>query len=186
MALLGRSRKKDRDRELKEKLLDVDASMQGSLVFKDSVNLRINGKFEGNLDTKGNLTVGEAAVVNADIVGDSIVVAGCVNGNIIAKKELKLIAPAQVVGNVKTPRLSVADGAVLHGNCQMLSDSQAANVRTDKNIMNLDELSIYLEVDTNTITDWASQGKIPAVKEGNGWKFDKLNIDQWIANGKVK
>jgi len=47
-----------KDEEFAEKILDVDASMQGTLAFKDPVNLRINGKFDGKLDTKGSLTIG--------------------------------------------------------------------------------------------------------------------------------
>ena len=43
--------------ELQEKILDVDASMQGTISFKDPVNLRINGSFEGKLDTRGSLTI---------------------------------------------------------------------------------------------------------------------------------
>ncbi|MFH1644925.1 MAG: polymer-forming cytoskeletal protein, partial [Candidatus Omnitrophota bacterium] len=58
-------RKKNR-KPLEEKVLDVDASMQGSMVFKDAVNLRINGAFDGSLDTRGKLTIGEGAVVCAD------------------------------------------------------------------------------------------------------------------------
>ncbi|MFA6610525.1 MAG: polymer-forming cytoskeletal protein, partial [Candidatus Omnitrophota bacterium] len=65
--------KKDKRHE-EEKILDVDAAMQGSLIFKDPVNLRINGRFEGLLNTKGNLMIGEAAAVNADITGDSIII----------------------------------------------------------------------------------------------------------------
>ena len=57
-----------------KKVLDVDASMQGTLTFKDPVNLRINGSFEGRLDTKGMLTIGENASVRADIHGDEIVI----------------------------------------------------------------------------------------------------------------
>ena len=94
-----------------EKMLDVDASMQGSLVFKDPVSLRINGRFEGTLNTKGNLMISEHAVVNADIIGESIVIAGKVNGHVHAQRELKLIAPAMVVGDIKTPLLSVADNS---------------------------------------------------------------------------
>ena len=56
-------RRRKEDLEQKEKVLDVDASMQGTLAFKDPVNLRINGKFEGRLETKGFLTIGEHAVV---------------------------------------------------------------------------------------------------------------------------
>ena len=56
--------KRDKKHEV-EKTLDVDASMQGSLIFKDPVNLKINGRFEGTLNTKGNLMIGEHATVNA-------------------------------------------------------------------------------------------------------------------------
>src|SRR3990167_4687279 len=101
--------KRDKRHET-ERLLDVDASMLGSLIFKDPVNLRINGRFEGTLNTKGNLMIGEHASVNADITGDSIVIAGKVNGNVNALKELKLISPGCVVGDIRTPLLSVAEG----------------------------------------------------------------------------
>ena len=83
--MIGKKGKNEGDR-----ILDVDASMQGSMVFKDSVNLRINGRFEGTLNTKGNLMISEHAVVNADILGESIVIAGRVNGTIQALKELRL------------------------------------------------------------------------------------------------
>ena len=59
-----------------KKILDVDASMQGTLTFKDPVNLRINGDFEGKLDTKGILTISANAFVRADINGDEIVISG--------------------------------------------------------------------------------------------------------------
>ena len=35
-----------------EKVLEVDANFQGNLIFKDEVNLHINGHFEGRLETK--------------------------------------------------------------------------------------------------------------------------------------
>ena len=38
-------RKKKQDQEHEDKVLDVNASMQGTLRFEDPVNLRINGKF---------------------------------------------------------------------------------------------------------------------------------------------
>ncbi len=59
MAFRSRRREKEQPTEVVEqkKILDVDASMQGSLTFRDPVNLRIHGKFEGSLDTKGQLTV---------------------------------------------------------------------------------------------------------------------------------
>ena len=39
-------------KRLEERVMDLDANMQGTLSFKEPVNLRINGKFEGNLEMK--------------------------------------------------------------------------------------------------------------------------------------
>ena len=44
----------------------------------------------------------------------------------------------------------------------------------------------YLEVEPTVVTDWAQEGRIPAVRESNGWKVDRRELDEWIANGKIK
>jgi excisionase family DNA binding protein len=162
-------------RKGEEKMLDVDASMQGTLSFKDPVNLRINGKFEGTLETKGNLTIGETANVDAHIVGENIIIAGRVKGDILAKSRLVLMPTAILHGNIKTPRLNVVEGAIMQGKIQMLED-----------FLDAEELSRYLEIELASIMDWATAGKIPAVKEGNNWKFERAKIDEWVAAGKIK
>jgi excisionase family DNA binding protein len=161
-------------KRLEDKILDVDASMQGALSFKDPVNLRINGKFEGNLDAKGVLTIGPNAIVAADISGDSVIVEGKVRGKIIAKVSLELLSTAVIDGDIYPSRLIVSEGAILNGRCQMLGE-----------ILNPDELARYLEVEINSIIEWANQGKIPAVKQGNDWKFERKAIDSWVASGKI-
>jgi excisionase family DNA binding protein len=157
-----------------EKVLDVDASMQGTLAFKDPVNLRINGKFEGNLETKGDLTIGVTAIVFADIVGDNVTIAGRVKGKIIAKDKLMLLSTAVVEGEIFPTKFIVADGALFEGKCTMLHD-----------FMNTEEVARYLEVDLSSIREWASAGKIPAIKEGEAWKFERKAVDTWIASGKI-
>ncbi|MDP2938999.1 MAG: polymer-forming cytoskeletal protein [Candidatus Omnitrophota bacterium] len=165
-----------RDRKKgEEKILDVDASMQGTLCFKDPVNLRINGKFEGTLDTKGNLTVGETASIEAHIIGENIIVAGRVKGDIVATQRLVLLPTASVQGEIKTPKLNIVEGAVFQGKCHMLED-----------ILDADELARYLEIDLNSIMDWASSGKIPAIREGNSFRFERAKIDEWVAAGKIR
>lgn len=173
--------KRDKKQEV-EKVLDVDASMQGTLVFKDSVNLKINGRFEGVLNTKGSLMIGETAVVNADITGESIVIAGNVNGNITALKSLKIIAPGRVKGDIKTPILSIAEGAVFDGNSKMFAQT------TDyvDNIMSAEDLARYLEIDMNLVREWADSGRLPGVRDGASWKFERSKIDEWVAQGKIK
>ncbi|MDD5561410.1 MAG: polymer-forming cytoskeletal protein [Candidatus Omnitrophica bacterium] len=161
-------------KKLDEKTLDVDAAMQGSLSFKDPVNLRINGKFEGNLDIRGNLTIGSTAVINADIIGDNIIIGGRVKGRITAKERLTLLPQAIVEGHIYPARLNVAEGAVLEGQCSMLHD-----------FLNSEQLAKYLEVELNSVMEWANSGKMPGNKEGNDWKFERKAIDSWVAAGKI-
>lgn len=168
-----------------ERVLDVDASMQGTLTFKEAVNLRINGRFEGSLTTKGNLTVSENAVVNADIVGETITIAGKVNGNITAQKALTLIAPACVVGDIATPLFSVAEGAVFDGKCSMLSKARQETSQF-QNFMTADELAKYLEIDASLVIEWANTGRLPGMREGDAWRFDRIKVDEWVATEKIK
>ena len=186
-----RNKKKEQEpavKEVEEKILDVDASMQGSLTFRDPVNLRINGRFEGSLDTKGNLTVGPNSQVKANIVGENIIISGKVLGNVIASNSISLTQTAHLLGDICTPKLSVVDGAILQGKCQMEVKSAAkmSPSTLQEALMTVDELAKYLEVDTDSVLDWAKAGKIPTQKEGNSWKFDRAKIDVWIASEKIK
>ena len=169
---------------VKEKVLDIDADMQGTLSFNDPVNLRINGKFEGSLNTKGSLTISENAVVKADIIGESIIIAGKVTGNITATKEINLIPPALIIGDIQAPRLGITPGAVLEGNCRMISKGE--DVVAGGEVLNVEDVAKYLEVEASVVEEWADAGKIPAQKRGQEWKFDKAMIDKWVADEKVK
>jgi len=168
----------------KSNVLDVDASMQGSLVFKDPVDLKISGQFEGSLNTKGNLTVGENAAVNAEVKGENIVVSGKVVGDIFTTSKLTLTRTARIIGDIQTPVLKVEEGAVLQGNCQMVSGDESSSKK--KEILNSKQLTEYLEVDSNEVNEWIKNRKIPAFKENNEWKFDKAKIDAWVVSEKIK
>jgi excisionase family DNA binding protein len=177
--------KRNKRNQEAEKVLDVDASMQGTMVFKDPVNLRINGTFEGNLDTKGTLTIGQNAEVKADINGEDITIAGKVTGNIVATKRLNIIAPARISGDIITPVLGISEGAVINGKCQMQASSDWTSTSSKNKVMGISEVARYLEVESSLVEEWASKKKIPAMKDNNGWKFHKEDIDNWVATEKV-
>ena len=163
------------NKEQEEKSIEINAQMQGSLSFSDPVNLKINGKFQGKLDTRGTLTVGNTASVEANITGDNIVIAGKVRGNIFAKKMLVLMPTAVLTGDISTPKLNIVEGAIFQGKCQMLDD-----------YLTVEDLAQYLEIEPPAIVDLATTGKIPAVREGENWKFERAKIDQWATAGKIK
>lgn len=161
--------------EAEEKTIEISAQMQGTLSFKDPVNLKINGNFNGTLDCKGILTVGNSAFVEAHIVGDNIIIAGKVRGDVIAKKMLVLMPTAILSGNISTPKLNIVEGAVFHGKCQMMED-----------VLNVDEVSKYLEIEAPAILELAGDGKIPGIKNGDNWTFERSKIDSWAAAGRIK
>ncbi len=165
---------RDKKKETEEKMITVDSAMQGSLSFKEPVHLCVNGRFEGTLEVRGVLEIGEKAIVDATINGDDILVSGKVKGEIVATRRIMLNDGAVVEGNIKTPTLSVMEGALFQGRCSMLND-----------VFDTDGLAKYLEVDLNTVLDWASSGRIPAFKEGSSWKFERKKIDEWVSAGKI-
>ena len=52
-------------------------------------------------------------------------------------------------------------------------------------IMTTKELSRYLKLHEITICKYAAEGKIPAIRIGRVWRFDKDVIDDWISAGQT-
>ena len=173
---LGRA-KKEEEGEGQSKILDVTASMQGSLVFQEPVSLRISGQFRGTLETRGELTIGDRSTVQADITGDAITVAGRVTGKLVAKKILKVISPGVVRGEIWTPALEVEAGARIDGTLHMVDQAAAGTLSTQ-------EVAEYLEVESRVVEQWAREGKVPGQQEGGQWRFDRMKIDEWVATQK--
>jgi len=174
---LGRQKQNESDAE---RWLEVDASMTGSLTFKDPVNLQINGRFDGTLDTKGNLSIGEKAQVKATIQGESIRIAGTVTGNVTATTRVELLSTARLTGKVTSPRVVMQEGAVLQGTLEMLGG------RSGSPWMTVEELARYLEVDAATVSEWAQGGRLPAKREGEEWRFERSRIEEWLTHEKIK
>ena len=167
--------------EAQPRRLEVDASMTGSLRFKDPINLQINGRFEGSWETKGSLWIGEKAQVQATIHGEEISIAGVVDGPVTATRRLELLGTARVVGNVSAPKLVMQEGAILHGSCEMIVQKEGL-----KDWMSLEELASYLEIDASTIQEWAQAGRLPAQHEGAQWRFDRKRVEEWLAQEKIR
>ncbi|MBI4343552.1 MAG: polymer-forming cytoskeletal protein [Candidatus Omnitrophica bacterium] len=163
-----------------ERWLEVDASMTGTLAFKDPVNLQINGRFEGALETKGILSIGERASVKATISGETLTIGGTVEGHITASRRVELLSTARVTGKISTPRMVMQDGAILQGTVEM------AGERTGSPWMSVEELARYLEIEAQTVIAWAREGRLPAKREGDQWRFERAKVEEWLAQEKVK
>ena len=130
--LIGGSMFKKEDKSTTEgKIIDIETGMQGNMKFNGPINLRISGSFEGELETKGTLIIGENANVKAGIRGENINIQGKVKGDIICNR-LELSRTARLIGNVETASLVIGEGAILKGKCQMPVDEKGEDKEASK------------------------------------------------------
>jgi len=50
-------------------------------------------------------------------------------------------------------------------------------------LLNTKELAEYLKLTEVTIYKYANEGKIPGVKVGSRWRFDKEHVDELLKKG---
>lgn len=111
-------------------LNDVNRIAAGT-VFKGELtsnnDIRIDGTFDGHLESKGRLVVGEAAVVNGDIICTNVDFSGTMKeGTFFVKDTLSLKTGCSVNGILRFKRLQVELDAKINGTCQVLNDKDEA------------------------------------------------------------
>ncbi|MEO0452833.1 MAG: polymer-forming cytoskeletal protein, partial [Verrucomicrobiota bacterium] len=94
--------------------LSEDVECNGTLNFSSS--MEFNGRFEGEIHADGPLTIGESALLKAQIHSkSSVMISGKIQGNITAKEKVEISASAQVYGDITAPKVVLKEGAVFVG-----------------------------------------------------------------------
>ncbi|MNW48065.1 Polymer-forming cytoskeletal [compost metagenome] len=110
-------------RENKRKVRSTDTLIgQGSVIdgkMDCDANLRIEGRFNGEIQCRGQVIIGETGEAKSNIHGAEIVVAGLVIGDITTKGRLTITSSGQVKGNVSVAKLIIAEGGLLSGTSTM-------------------------------------------------------------------
>lgn len=105
-------------------LLGKGSEFEGKLSFEGQV--RIDGKYSGQISTKDVLVIGEGARVNAEISAGTVIINGQVEGNIKATGMVELHPPARVKGSIESPALSMDKGVIFEGTMKMESLGKGA------------------------------------------------------------
>ena len=87
--------------------------------FTSSGNVVIEGQVAGSVKIEGDLRVGEAARISADVSARNAVVAGEIQGNLSVSEMLDLTATSRIVGDVSANVLVVASGSNINGRVSM-------------------------------------------------------------------
>ena len=97
--------------------LGVGTTYRGRLDFTGSV--RIDGTFEGEIESEGTLVVGREAVIKGQVKVGQLVLGGTLSGEVAASTRVTVHKTARFTGTMNTPAISVEEGAVIEGQLRM-------------------------------------------------------------------
>jgi len=106
-------------------ILSSDVEIKGKLRFANE--LVIDGRIEGEVNSEGDLTVGENAHIQGNINTRSVVVYGKVHGNITVSDRCELKQNAELHGDVTAGKLAIEEGASFMGSSAVGSPSKSAS-----------------------------------------------------------
>lgn len=96
-------------------------------VVKFQHDLIVDGKIEGEIQSTGNLTVGENARIKAEIKTGTVIVYGKVHGNLTASDRVELKSSAEVLGDIKAKTITIEAGAIFVGKSTVGTPSQGSS-----------------------------------------------------------
>ncbi|MBU0507516.1 polymer-forming cytoskeletal protein [bacterium] len=105
-------------------LLSKDTEIRGSV--KTQGPIRIDGSVIGDLTSAKTITIGATGVVDGNVTGEDVIIAGKVKGTLTARGKIALESTAQIEGDLHTSRLSIAEGAMFRGQSNMGSVTRPA------------------------------------------------------------
>ena len=94
-----------------------EVEFSGVLTYKG--NVRIDGTFDGEIETDDTLFIGEQANVKAQIRAGSVIASGRIKGDITAAQRVELKSPAIIDASISTPKLSMDNGVIFNGRIAM-------------------------------------------------------------------
>ena len=105
-------------------VIGADAKFKGELSFQGSV--KIDGQFEGGIQTPGTVYVSKSGKVKAEMQAGNVDVDGSIEGNVSCEGRVKLNASCTLNGDLKATKLQVMEGASWSGRCEVGPDAGKA------------------------------------------------------------
>ncbi|HEX2229280.1 MAG TPA: polymer-forming cytoskeletal protein [Candidatus Binatia bacterium] len=108
--------KESASKDRRESVFGPGVSIEGKI--EGDADLRIAGKFKGDIHIKGDLNVEKGAHLGAKINAANVIVAGEIEGNIVASSQVRLVESGQIIGDLKATTLTVAAGSRMRGHVE--------------------------------------------------------------------
>lgn len=119
--------KKIRNRANGENTVIGAGTIVGGSIVSDATVIRIDGKVNGGVETKGDLIVGPDGEVLGDVKAFSLILAGTVMGNANIEQRIEIEAGGKLIGDIETEILAMDETAMYQGKVTM----RGLNEKTD-------------------------------------------------------
>lgn len=100
-----------------EGVLGKGIEIEGTVHSKGSI--RVDGRIKGKVQCDADVMIGQSSVVNADIDGTNVIIAGSVTGNVKSTGRLEILSSGTLKGDVCSGSLVISEGARFFGSSQM-------------------------------------------------------------------
>ena len=94
-------------------LLAKGVVLKGEIHVEGTV--RIDGRLDGDIQTKGHVIIGEDGLVQGTITAGTVISSGRIKAKVMADERVQLMKTATLIGEVLTPVLIIEEGAKLQG-----------------------------------------------------------------------
>jgi cytoskeletal protein CcmA (bactofilin family) len=99
-----------------ESIFGAGVTIEGKI--EGDANVRIGGKFKGEIHINGDLNVEKGAHLSAKINAANVTIGGELEGNVVANAQVKILESGQLVGDLKAKTLTVAAGSRMRGHVE--------------------------------------------------------------------
>ena len=100
----------------RESVFGPGVTIEGKI--EGDADIRIGGKFKGDIQIKGDLNLDKGAKVSAKVQAANVTIGGELEGNVVAGAQVKLLESGQLIGDLKAAVLTVVAGSRMRGHVE--------------------------------------------------------------------
>ena len=110
-----------------ESVIAANLSIEGKI--EGSGNVRMAGRFKGDVRIDGNFTMDSGAQLTGQVLAGIVIVGGELQGNIESAKRVDVLEGGVIVGDVKAGSITVAAGSRMRGHVEFGWDDAKGSIK---------------------------------------------------------
>ena len=117
-------------------VIDEHTVIHGEITTQGTI--RVDGRLEGQLHRADTLIVGRTGSIVGDVEAREVIVAGAVDGNILADVRVEIQPTGSVHGDVRASVMRLDEGGTVNGRVAIMAQSEAQSEQAAADIPRLD------------------------------------------------